>query len=131
MGTQLTRFFKTHRATPFMGALLLALIILPFQASATAQSQSRQFKAQPILLEMATQQPGTMVGVIVQKQVNDKSVENLVAGRAVRSQLTGISSTPSPPGFLPKLFPNWRKQLVYVGFRSMHPSSRPGEATKP
>jgi serine protease AprX len=67
-------------------------------------------RVQPILLELATQQPETPVGVIVQKLVRDDSVENLVIrlGGTVTKNLPIINAFAAelPAGTVPALAQN-------------------------
>src|SRR3954451_1234945 len=56
--------------------LLIMALLLP--ALSVASKADAAPKVQPGLLAMAAQHPNTTVGVIVQKVVKDKSVENMV-----------------------------------------------------
>jgi serine protease AprX len=65
-----------------LNLLLVVALMLPLMAvtPAHAPSVGRAQRVQPILLQMAAEQPEARVSVIVQKTVKDTSVENLVTG---------------------------------------------------
>src|SRR5437867_10052501 len=58
--------------------LLVAALLVPMFVAIPAPAASAATRVQPVLLSMAVQHPNAVVGVIVQKTVQDNSVEQLV-----------------------------------------------------
>lgn len=59
--------------------LLLAALLVPMFLASPVHVTNAATRVQPVLLSMAAQQPNAVVGVIVQKMVQDNSVEQMVA----------------------------------------------------
>ncbi len=76
-----------------LSVLLIVTLVLPFMAVTPVQAPTAG-RVQPVLLQMAAAQPEARVGIIVQKTVQDASVEELVArlGGAVTKGLSIINA---------------------------------------
>ncbi|MBI5031463.1 MAG: S8 family peptidase [Chloroflexi bacterium] len=61
------------------GLSVLALLALLTIIVSALPSFNAPARVQPMLMQMAAEHPNTMIGIIVQKSVQDKSVEELVA----------------------------------------------------
>ena len=64
-----------RRLNLLVAIILIVALLLPLVAVAPAQASSQPQHVQPLLVEMAAQQPNQMMSVIVQKTVKNASVE--------------------------------------------------------
>ena len=98
---------RAQRLNLLVAIILIVALLLPLVAIAPAQASSPVQNVQPILLQMAVEQPEAMVSVIVQKAVKDGRVEDLVTrqGGTVIRELSIINAfaTKLPASAVPEL----------------------------
>ena len=79
-----------------LSLVLVVMLVLPFMAVTPAHAPAVA-RAQPVLLQMAAQQPDQVVSVIVQKAMKDDRAEKAVSALGGRVTKTCISSMPLRP----------------------------------
>src|SRR5437868_8596866 len=78
----------------WLRATVIVALLLPMVAIAPAHHADAAQRIQPALLQMTMRHPNSTVGVIVQKTVQDKSVEQAIArlGGTVTKDLSIINA---------------------------------------